>query len=204
MANDPHCDRAHLKLRTALKSQGKLNEALTFYTQQLGQLPTNVGLWRGRRDCYLELADYTRALSDSTRIVELEPGNAGALNQTAWLLVTCPDVKLRDPDRAAELARQAIGLAPKDGHCWLTLGWAYYRGGNWKAALESSEKALSLRKGGDCTDWFLLAMIHQRLCEKDKAREWYDRACRLMLERSHQDWPGFRAEAEGVLQIKGK
>ena len=39
---------------------------------------------------------------------------ATAENDFAWLLATCPDAKRRDPDRAVELARKAVELAPKE------------------------------------------------------------------------------------------
>ena len=44
------------------------------------------------------------------------------------------------------------------------------------AAIDELEKAMSLRKGGDSFDWFVLAMAHCRLGDRDKARRWFERA----------------------------
>ena len=38
------------------------------------------------------------------------------------------------------------------------------------------EKATELDKGGDAGDWLYIAMARWQLGDKEKAREWYDRA----------------------------
>jgi hypothetical protein len=60
---------------------------------------------------------------------------------------------------------------------------------------------MELRKGGDCTDWFFLAMAHCRLGEKDQARQWYDKAVALMEKEKSPDEElrRFRAEARELL-----
>ena len=84
------------------------------------------------------------------------------------------------PSRAVALARKAVELEPKNWAYRNTLGAAQYRAGDWKAAIAALEKSMELRKGGDSNDWFFLAMAHWQLGEKDKAREWYDRAVQWM------------------------
>ena len=98
----------------------------------------------------------------------------------AWLLAMCPDVKVRNPGRAVELAKKAIELSPKEGHYWNTLGAADYRGGDCKAAVTALERSMELRKGGDSFDWFFLAMAHWQLGDKEEARKRYDRAVAWM------------------------
>ena len=46
---------------------------------------------------------------------------------------------------------------------------------------------MDLRNGGDSFDWFFLAMAHWRLGEKDKAREWYERAVQWMDKNQPDD-----------------
>ena len=69
--------------------------------------------------------------------------------------------------------------------------------GDWKAAIAALEKSMELRKGGDSNDWFFLAMAHWQLGEKDKAREWYDRAVQWMDKNQpkNEELRRFRAEA---------
>jgi tetratricopeptide (TPR) repeat protein len=135
--------------------------------------------------------------------VRLKPDSALYHNQLAWLLATCPELKLRDPGQAVEHAKKAVELAPGNGGMWNTLGVAQYRNGAWKAAVEASMKSVQFRKGGDSFDFFFLAMAHWQLGEKDKARAWYDRAVAWMDKNGPQDQElkRFRAEAAALLDL---
>ena len=80
---------------------------------------------------------------------------------------------------------------------------AHYRAGDWKAALEALEKSMKLRNGGDRSDWFFLAMSHEKLGDKEKARQWYDRATLGMEKNSstNEEINRFRAEAAELLRV---
>src|SRR5262249_49541853 len=131
------------------------------------------------------------------QLLKLKPGSAVTCNNVAWMLATCPDEKLRNPRWAVELARKTIELDPKPRFIWNTLGAAEYCAGEWQAALQALEKSMALSKGGDSFDWFFLAMASWRLGEKDKAREWYDRAMQWMDKNQpkNEELGRFRAEA---------
>jgi tetratricopeptide (TPR) repeat protein len=166
--------------------------------------PGMVGLWVGRGHAYLRRREWDKANADFEKALQAQPRTRAVWDRIAWLLATNWDADPAHASRAVEVAEEAIALGPLHDGRRLSLAWAYSHAGRWKEALAAAQEALTLRDGGDCADWFLLAMLHARLGDKDKAREWYDRACLLMMERSHPDWPGFRAEAEDVLEIKRK
>jgi Tfp pilus assembly protein PilF len=65
---------------------------------------------------------------------------------------------------------------------------------------------MELRRGGDSHDWFYLAMAHWQLGEKDKAREWYDRAVQWMdnNQPTNEELRRFRVEAAELLGVKDK
>jgi Tol biopolymer transport system component len=62
---------------------------------------------------------------------------------------------------------------------------------------------MELRKGGDSFDWFFLAMAHEKLGDKEKARQWYDRATRWMDKNqpTNEELASFRAEAAQLLGV---
>ena len=132
------------------------------------------------------------------------------LNNQAWPLATNPEAKLRDPARAVELAQKAVDLCPKQAMYWNTLGVAQYRAEHWKEAITALTKSLELKKGAlESFDTIFLAMAHWRLDEKEKARQWYDRAVQWLeknkqaLQKPHQEeLRRFRAEAAELLGIK--
>src|SRR5262249_43315422 len=118
-------------------------------------------------------------------------------------LATSPDPRVRNPEKALELAQQLIQLSANNGAHWHTLGVAHYRVGDWKAAIGALEKSLELRKGGDGYDWFVLALAHGQLGQNDEARRWYDKAAQWMDQRALKEptLQRFRAEAAALLQI---
>jgi Tetratricopeptide repeat len=124
---------------------------------------------------------------------------------SAWALATTADPLERDPAKAVELAKKAVELAPMQGRYWNTLGVAQYRAGDWKAALEALENSMRLLPDmRESFNTFFLAMAHWQLGEKDKAREWYDRAVQWMEmnQPKNEELLRFRAEAAGLLGVK--
>jgi uncharacterized protein HemY len=111
------------------------------------------------------------------------------------------------------LAKKAVKLAPAVGNYWKTLGAAHYRAGSWKEAVATLETSMELRKGGDSFDWFLLAMAHWQLGDKEHARKWHEKAIgwieknQKQLQQNKQrdeELHRFRAEADELLGIKKK
>jgi Flp pilus assembly protein TadD len=101
-----------------------------------------------------------------------------------------------------ELVKKAVELNPREGSYWRTLGVAHYRAGDWKDALAALEKSMELHCGGDSFDWFFLAMAQWQLGNKDKAREWYDKAVDWMEKNQpiHEELRRFRAEVEELMK----
>jgi tetratricopeptide (TPR) repeat protein len=159
----------------------------------------------GRHGAELKLREETLLLRKA-KLGPDHPDTLASMSMLARLLATCPDVKVRNPSRAAELAKQAVELAPNEGNYWNTLGVAHYRGGDGKAAIAALEKSMGLRKGGDSLDWFFLAMAHWQLGDKVQARKWYDQAVAWMEKNqpNHRGLRRFRAEAGVLLGITEK
>jgi tetratricopeptide (TPR) repeat protein len=157
----------------------------------------------GRHGEELKLREETLALR-KTKLGPDHPDTLASMSMLARLLATYPDVKVRNPSRAVELAKQAVELASKEGNYWNTLGVAHYRGGDCKAAVAALEKSMELRKGGDSFDWFFLAMAHWQLGDKEEAQMWYDRAVGWMdkNEPKNEELRRFRAEASQLLELK--
>jgi len=94
----------------------------------------DIGLYRDARDAY----EY---------ILHLEPNQAMALNNLAWLLVTATDEDIRDPTRALSLARRAVEI--ERSPVFLdTLAEAYYANGQIAEALTYIDEAIALDRGG--------------------------------------------------------
>src|SRR5262249_47445153 len=125
----------------AYATLGRYGEAVDDYARVIELDTKHVNAWHGRGLAYRRLGQYGKAIDDYETALKLAPDHARAQSSLAWVLATCPDTKLRDPDRAVELARKAVQLAPKVGMYWNTLGVAHYRAGDWKAAVAALDKA---------------------------------------------------------------
>jgi tetratricopeptide (TPR) repeat protein len=132
------------------------------------------------------------------------PDTLRTMNRLARILAMASDVKVRDPKRALELAKELVKATPEEGGRWNTLGVASYRAGDYKnaiAALEKSEKLARERYFGH--NALFLAMAHWQLGQREQARTCYDRAVGWMEKNksSDPDLLRFRTEAAGLLGI---
>jgi serine/threonine protein kinase/Flp pilus assembly protein TadD len=144
------------------------------------------------------------ALAAFREAVRLEPNNAEWQNNLAWMLDNWRDLRYRDPKSALEYAKNAVKFKPEVGGYWNTLGNAYYRNGDWKAALEALNKAVALGNVND-DNFFWLAMTHWQLGNKDLARNWYDKGVSALAKSSRtnsNESDRYRAEAAEVLGIQ--
>ena len=109
------------------------SQNMAFY-QNFALVFHDIGLYRDARDAY-------------EQILRLEPNQAMALNNLAWLLVTVPDEDIRDPIRALSLARRAVEI--ERSPVFLdTLAEAYYANGQIADALASIDEADALDQDG--------------------------------------------------------
>jgi len=74
------------------------------------------------------------------KVIELDPQNANALN---YLGYTYADLG-RDLDEAERLIKEALKYKPEDGYITDSLGWVYYKKGEFQKAVEILEKAVRL------------------------------------------------------------
>jgi non-specific serine/threonine protein kinase/serine/threonine-protein kinase len=129
----------------------------------------------------------------------------------ASFLAIRPDPSPGDLARALELSKKSTDtpnmLHAMAALAWNTTGIVHYRRGDWKAALQALGTAEGMVHG--YYKWrndFFLAMTHQRLGNKDKARQCYDRAADWMdkNQRRAPELLRLRAEAASALGIKAE
>jgi tetratricopeptide (TPR) repeat protein len=83
--------------------------------------------------------------------------------------------------RVTEWAQQAFNAHPDLGWVAHVLGLAQYRAGQNEAAIENLQKATALGWGdGAALDWFVQAMIHDRLGHKEEANRCVEKAKELI------------------------
>jgi serine/threonine protein kinase len=127
------------------------------------------------------------------------PNDADLVQQTAYVLVSCPVPALRDPQRALGLAEQAMRAGPTPTREAI-LGMALHRAGQSHEAVHALERSVAAGEG-DSVVWFFLSLAHAALGSQDHARTCYDQAVAWMQQHNMaaDDLPILRAEAETAI-----
>ena len=89
---------------------------------------------------YDESKDKDKTIEFMQKAIELNPDYAAALN---YLGYTYADLGV-ELDRAEQLIIRALAIQPNDGFYIDSLGWVYYRKGDYPRAIEQLEKAVHL------------------------------------------------------------
>jgi tetratricopeptide (TPR) repeat protein len=148
-----------------------------------------------------------------------KPGRKSYL--LARICLLAPDA-VADSDQVLQLAEEAV-RAERDSHELHTLGLAHCRAGQHDESIKLFHESIKAdaRWAGLPVDWLALALAHHGRGEAAEARQWFDRAVRLIdkapgslhaegptgLAMHPHDWLSclvFRHEAEVLFKGGGK
>jgi tetratricopeptide (TPR) repeat protein len=203
--NPANADAYHLRAR-ARERLGRWQEALDDYGQAIQRAPRRWEFAAHRGWTYLLLGQKDRAAEDFRKASEGDPEQA---NDLAWALATSPNPVRREPGLAVELANQAVRQAPGVASYRTTLGIAYYRLGEWQAAVQALQDSERLEPGKRLGfNALVLAMCQYRLGDSVKARDQFDRAVRWTQDHEaelgavwRQELETFRVEGKALLNV---
>lgn len=165
------------------------------YQEQLLRGASRLGL------AYSGLGQTADAIEHFRIAIEQDSPAAATYNNFAWLLATCAEREMRDATQAVELAQKAIDLDWSKGTYRNTLGVALYRQGQWQKAIAALECSMARGNGGDCFDWFFLAMASWELGDQEAASYWYTRAAKWIQDKDPEDDMLRRIQAEAATLI---
>jgi tetratricopeptide (TPR) repeat protein len=134
-----------LQLAIFYSAQKRHDKAIAMYGTLLHENPNNEVALRSRADESLSIGDHAGAVADYERSLTINAKDPGVLNNLAWVLATSPVDTLRNGKRAIHLATEAATITDyKQAYILSTLAAAYAESGDFKTAMQWSEKAVEL------------------------------------------------------------
>ncbi|MDC0358842.1 tetratricopeptide repeat protein [Oligoflexia bacterium] len=144
-----------------LRDEKKYTEAEALLENALNEDPDNDRLLFNYSVISHDLGRKAKALEIMERVIAINPINADALNFVAYELAE----NGKELERAKKLIEQALEIKANDGYFLDTLGWIYFKKGDFDKAEEILGRAVSLT-GGDVV---ILEHYGDTLVELNKA-----------------------------------
>ena len=141
----PQWAGADVELGDIFRSKKRFNEAADAYDQAVQRiaaagLPERWALFYDRGIALERSAQWQRAEADLQHSLELKPDQPLVLNYLGYSWID----RGLNLDRGLDMIKKAVELRPDDGYIVDSLGWAYYRLGQYDKATENLEKAIEL------------------------------------------------------------
>ena len=162
--------------------------------QAIGVLPdrSHWNIFYQRGIAYERLKEWEKAEPNFKRALELFPDQPQVMNYLGYSWV---DMNIH-LDEGMDLIREAVRLRPNDGYIVDSLGWAYYRMGDYENAVAELERAVEIRPG-DPTINDHLGDAYWRVGRQIEARYQWERS--LDMDPELTEIPKIKAKLENGL-----
>ncbi len=171
----PNDFRINLFLGIALNREGKNLEAVKPLEKAVSLNPTSMDALSTLALVYEAINKYDDAYRVYETALKVDSTNALILNNYAYSL----SERGIDLEKALTMAKKAVAAEPKNSAYLDTIGWIYFKLGDYKKAANYVSEALSLRTAADGSPAVLeehLGDIYMKLGDKKQAIEYWKRA----------------------------
>jgi tetratricopeptide (TPR) repeat protein len=145
-AEDPKDIEAIMALGNIERGRKKFADCVTTYSQAIDALPPgddkgNSVYYYYRGICEERSHQWPKAEADMKKALALQPDQPHVLNYLGYSWID-QGVNL---DEGMKMIKRAVEQRPDDGYIVDSLGWAYYRLGNYEEATKNLERAVDLK-----------------------------------------------------------
>jgi tetratricopeptide (TPR) repeat protein len=145
-AQDPKDLEAIMALGNVERGRKKFADCTQTYTRGIDALPSanDKGNWvyyYFRGICEERSKQWSKAEADMRKALDLQPEQPHVLNYLGYSWID-QGINLDD---AMKMIKRAVDQRPDDGYIVDSLGWAYYRIGNFEDAVKNLERAIDLK-----------------------------------------------------------
>ncbi len=172
----------YVALAMLYAGQDKIDKAHGVFTQAFADFPGNVEAYYEYALFLHKLDDAAGAMHQMEEVLKREPKHARALNYVGYTWVE----EGRNLEEAKAYIEQAVALLPKDGFVRDSLGWVYYRLGDFPAAVRELELAVALSPD-DPTIYEHLGDAYLKNNDSPGARKAYGKSLELHEEEEKKE-----------------
>lgn len=187
----------HASIGDVLRGQEKYAEAADAYSKAVALIATpqerNWALYYTRGIAYERSKRWADAERDLKMALKLKPEQPLVMNYLAYSWVE----QGVNQTEALAMLKRAVELRPEDGFIIDSLGWAYYRLGDYKSAIKYLEQAILLEPGEPTVNDHL-GDAYWRVGRKLEARYQWQHALALKPEAAEE--PKIRRKIEAGLE----
>jgi tetratricopeptide (TPR) repeat protein len=145
-AEDPKDIEAIMALGNIERGRKRFADCALTYTQGIDAMPSRneKGSWVTyyyRGICEERAKQWSKAEADMRKALELQPEQPHVLNYLGYSWID-QGINL---DEGMKMIKRAVDQRPDDGYIVDSLGWAYYRIGNYEDAVKNLERAIDLK-----------------------------------------------------------
>src|SRR6266436_5324231 len=145
-AEDAKDIEAIMALGNIERGRKKFADCVQTYSQGIDVLPqgnekTNWIYYYYRGICEERSKQWSKAETDMRKALELQPEQPHVLNYLGYSWID-QGINL---DEGMKMIKRAVDQRPDDGYIVDSLGWAYYRIGNYEDAVKNLERAIDLK-----------------------------------------------------------
>src|SRR6202163_1401396 len=145
-AEDPKDIEAIMALGNIERGRKRCADCAVTYSQGIDAMPSRdeKGNWVTyyyRGICEERAKQWSKAEADMRKALELQPEQPHVLNYLGYSWID-QGINL---DEGMKMIKRAVDQRPDDGYIVDSLGWAYYRIGNYEDAVKNLERAIDLK-----------------------------------------------------------
>jgi len=146
IAQDPKDLEAIMALGNIERGRKKFADCATTYSLGVDSLPANNDkansvYYYYRGICLERSKQWPKAEADMRKALELQPDQPHVLNYLGYSWID----QGTNLDEGMKMIKRAVEQRPDDGYIVDSLGWAYYRIGNYEEAVKNLERAIDLK-----------------------------------------------------------
>lgn len=180
----PDVPKLHQPLARLYHDMKNYEKAIRHYTALIETIDNpgrrHAPIYFARGAAHERLKNFEKAARDLEKSLELEPNNPVVLNYLGYMWLD----QGHNLENAYGYIRQAAHLRPHDGAIVDSLGWAYFKRGQFETAIRYLEKAVSLLPNDPVINMHL-GDAYSKVGRQEEARTKWQRA--LSLEPENPD-----------------